>query len=281
MNAFREQLVRYRTPLLLIGAATVIALVVWRLLPSRELGVTIGMEGRYEVVVAGEQLHAVPYTHGDTLAVRIVSATETKNGVLYDLRYMPYGPGEHDISEYLLRADGPTDAALPPMMVTVDPLLAEDESGELFNAPQAVIDLHSNYPLVMALLWGVWGLLLIPLLLYGRKPRQRVVVEPPPPSTAERLRVLLQTAENQSLDAAQQADLETLLLRYWTERTGADRGSLVETLEQLRAHPLAGRHVQAVEQWLHRRDASANGSVARELLSDLGWSRDSKRRGRA
>ena len=31
-------------------------------------------------------------------AVRIASARETKDGTHYDIRYMAYGPGEHDIA---------------------------------------------------------------------------------------------------------------------------------------------------------------------------------------
>jgi hypothetical protein len=273
--------IRYRTPLLLIAGCAALALLVWWLLPSRKPRVTIGMEGRYPVTLPGDRLEAVPYTHGDALAVRIASTAETQEGTRYDIRYMAYGPGRHDIARYLIDQRGKQPANLPEMVVSIDALLADDESGELFDSPESPVDLNSNYYWMMRLLWGLWAVLLIPLLLYGRRPRVAAARQPPPPSVPQRLRALLETAQRQSLDAAQQADLERLLLRYWSKRLDVPAGDLVDTLERLRQHPTAGPQVQRVERWLHARDAAANGSVARDLLRELGWSAEDSRGGPA
>lgn len=239
--------------------------------------VTIGVEGKYEATLPSEQLTAVPYTHGDALAVRIASATPVENGIRYDIRYMAYGPGEHDLRQFLLTSAGQPALDLPEMTVTVDPLLADDYSGELFATPETPINLHSYYRLAMGLLWALWGLLLLPLAMYGRKRRERVVKLPPPPSIPERLRHLLELAEHEALTAEQQADLEKLLMTFWAERLGVSADRLEDTLEQLRQHPSAGPQVQSVERWLHGRETPANGTVARELLRELGWQADNGR----
>ncbi|MFT5523384.1 MAG: hypothetical protein ACI9HK_001330 [Pirellulaceae bacterium] len=264
-------------------AAAVVACVVafvasWWLLPS-ELAVTIGVEGRHLVTLLDEQLEAVPYTHGDALAVRIASAAPIEGGFRYDIRYMAYGPGEHDLNEYLIDRDGRQLSGQPDMTVVVDPLLAEDYSGILFETAARPIDLHSNYRLAMASMWAAWGLLLIPLALYGRRTRGTKVKETPPRSVPDRLRQLLETAECESLCVEQQADLETLLLLFWAERLKVSSRRLAETLAELRKHPAAGAQLSAVERWLHGRQGAVNGSVARELLVELGWRRKDTLRG--
>ena len=256
---------------LLFGGGSLLAILVYWLLPERPAAITIGVEAGRVVSIGGEELHAVPYTHGDPLAVRIASAVPEGRGYRYDLRFMAYGPGEHDLSQYLVDHDGKPASNVPNRIVAVKALLPADYSGVLYDNPETPIDLHSRYPLVMALLWGMWALLLIPLVLYGRRRRGYAATAPPPPGVPERLRTLLETAVRGPLKVEQRADLEQLLLTFWAERLEVRTGSLVETLQQLRQHPTAGPQVHSVEQWLHGREAPIHGNVARELLTELGW----------
>lgn len=230
--------------------------------------ITIGVEGRQVVTIPGPKLSAIPYTHGDALAVRIANIEPIQNGFRYDLRYMAYGPGRHDLREYLLNDRLQPASGFPEMPVTVAALLPKDESGKLLETPPTPIDLHTKYRWGMGLLWCLWGLLLLPLFFYGRKPRSRVVVSPPP-TISERLRTLLEHATHSELTVEQQTDIEKLLLAYWAERLKLPKERLIETLDELRKHPTAGEHVSRVEKWLHSRDAFGNGSVARELLASL------------
>ncbi len=233
--------------------------------------ITIGVEGRQVVTIPGPKLSAIPYTHGNALAVRIADAVSMKGGFQYDLRYMAYGPGRHDLRGYLLDDRQQPASGLPEMPVTVAALLPKDESGKLLETPPSPIDLHTNYRWGMGLLWCLWGLLLLPLFFYGRKPRSRVVI-PPPPTIPERLRALLEHAAHSDLTVEQQTDIEKLLLAFGAERLQLPKERLIETLDELRKHPTAGEHVRRVEKWLHSRDARGNGSVARELLARLDWS---------
>ena len=232
--------------------------------------ITIGVEGRQVVKIPGPRVSAIPYTHGDALAVRIADAVPIKGGFQYDLRYMAYGPGRHDLRGYLLDERQQPVSGLPEMPVTVTALLPKEESGKLLETPPTPIDLRTNYRLGMGLLWCLWGLLLVPLFFYGRQRRSRVVVLPSP-SIPERLRSLLEHAAHSELTVEQQTDIEKLLLAFWAERLQLPNERLIETLDELRKHPTAGAHVSRVEKWLHSRDARGNGSVARELLASLDW----------
>ena len=203
--------------------------------------------------------------------MRIAKVEPLSDGFRYDLRYMAYGPGRHDLREYLLDERQQPVSGLPEMPVSVAALLPKDESGKLLETPPAPIDLRTNYRWGMGLLWCLWGLLLLPLLFYGRKPRSRVVV-PPPPTIPERLRTLLERAAHCELTVEQQTDVEKLLLAFWADRLHLPQERLAETLDELRKHPAAGAQVSRVEQWLHSRGAHGHGSVARELLASLGWS---------
>ena len=234
--------------------------------------ITIGVEGRKVVTIPGPRLSAIPYTHGDTLAVRIAGVESIPDGFRYDLRYMAYGPGRHNLREYLLDERQQPVSGLPEMSVSVDALLPKGESGQLLETPPTPIDLRTNYRWGIGLLWCLWGLLLLPLFLYGRKPRSRVVVSPPP-TIPERLRSLLEHAAHSELTVEQQTDIEKLLLAFWADKLQLPKERLVETLDELRKHPSAGEHVSRVEKWLHSRDARGNGSVARELLASLGWNK--------
>lgn len=252
--------------LVALGLGAVLAAIfLWR--PSLP-EVTIGVEGTRIAEIAGPRLFAAPFTPGDALAVRIASAEPTAGGYRYDLRYMAFGPGQHDIGKSLSHADGSPPEPRREFAVSVPALIPEKYSGELYSTPSSEIDLHTNYTLMMRLAWGMWALLLLPLAWYGHKWRRRTTPQPPAPSIFERLRTLLKQASQADLTAAQQADLEQLLLAYWSRRLNLAEGRLSEMIDQLRQHPEAGPQWNRVERWLHSRFDPAEG-VAKDLLKDL------------
>jgi hypothetical protein len=232
--------------------------------------VTIGVEGQYQTTIKGEKLEAVPYTLEDALAVRIASAEPKGKGYRYDLRYMAYAPGEHDLVQYLLTPDGKPAEGVKPLKVNIRPLLEEDYSGTLFDSETQEIRLDSNYTWLMPTLWLLWLAVPIPLLLLGRKKRVEHYVETPAPTTTERLLELLHQAQSENLSTKNLADIEKLLLRHWSEQHGTDSERLVDALQQLRRHPEAAQQIFAVEKWLHSRDGGTGEDTIRELLASFG-----------
>lgn len=261
----RKSLLRAALVLLVIAAA---AIIVWW--PRRrENEVTVGVEGQRIVEIAGPQLIAAPFTPGDALAVRIAGATPTATGFRYDLRYMAFGPGEHDIGKSLVSPAGKPPASQPEFAVSVKALIPEKYSGELYATPSSPIDLHTHYNLFMTAAWVSWALLLIPLVWYGKHWRRRIAATPPAPSIIQRLRSLLQQAASADLTAEQQADLEQLLLAFWSQRLELDEQRLSDAIGQLRRHPQAGPQWSSVEHWFHSRATPARGAAAQQLLRAL------------
>jgi hypothetical protein len=129
--------------------------------------------------------------------------------------------------------------------------------------------LHTNYSLLMTLAWGSWLALLIPLIWYGRDWSRRTAVAPPEPSITERLRSLLQQAAKSDLSPPQQADLEQLLLAFWSQRLKLSEQRLSETIAQLRKHPQAGPQWNSVERWFHSRSSPTSTVAAKQLLQEF------------
>ena len=250
--------------LLLVGAIAFFA-IRWQ----RRGAVTIGVEGQRTIEIAGPKLLAAPFTPGDALGVRIASAEKAKDGYRYDIRYMAFGPGEHDIGKSLAGPDGKRPEPQPAFEVSVAAILPEKYSGELFATKPSAIDLRTNYSLLMSLAWGSWAFLLVPLVYYSRDWRTRDVATKPQPSLIERLRVLLKQAARTDLTPQQQADLEQLLLAFWSQRLNLSEQRLSETIQQLRVHPQAGPQWSSVERWLHARSTATNSAAAKQLLTDL------------
>jgi len=268
----RERIVAIVAALLPLVAAVALLVVIFR---PKSYDVTIGVEGSRVVEIAGPELSAVPFTHGDATELRIASVVPTSGGFRYDLRYMAFGPGEHDLAPSLKRADGTSPPTRKDLKIKVAALLPEDYSGELYATPNAPIDLHTRYKLYMGAAWVLWGLLLVPLVWFGHKKRRRTERAAPPPSLVERVRALLEQATRENLTVEQKADLEALLLAFWSERLNLSEAKLSDAIDRLRRHPQAGAQWNRVERWIHSPTAAAgdraaaSGNVARQLLSDF------------
>jgi hypothetical protein len=210
--AARDRSIAVAVALLSLAAAV---LVVWYFF-FRGPDVTIGVEGVRVVEIAGPELVAAPFTPGDAVSLRVAAVAPIDRGFRYDLRYIPYGPGEHDLAQHLVTVDGKQPMGLPKIIVATDSLLPKNHKGDLYASPTDAIDLHSKYTLTMRLLWVLWGLSLVPLLIYGHRRRKARVIGPPPPTVEERLRALLERASREKLAVEEQVDLERLLAAYWS-----------------------------------------------------------------
>jgi len=253
---------------LLVTTSLVLGLVVaYRSLRTPDM--TIGVEGRKVVEIAGSELTAVPFTHGDAVSLRIDSVHAVPGGFRYDLRFMMFGPGSRNLADHLLLPDGGKLAPRSTLEVSVNALLPEDYSSELFATPNADINLHSNYTLMMRTLWGLWAAMLIPLAWYGHKRRHRRLPPVVVPTIAEQLRSLLERASCEPLSVEEQVDLEQLLFAFWSKRLKLSTERLIETITELRNHPQAGVQLNRIERWFHSPHKPTNGTVARELLRDL------------
>jgi len=215
---------------------------------------TVGIEAALEAVVPAPEVSARPVDGKAKIVVRIAQARPHGTAFRYDLRYTGFVPGVYDLRSCLLRADGSTVSNTVPLMVTIAPLLPKNHNGELDAESAGGLPHRPWYGASYVTTWLIWGVLLMPLALYGRRRLRRnpVVPPPPPPTLAELLEPLVSRALSGPLSPADQAELEHYLLLFWRTRLGLGQSSHAEAVAALRSHPEAGAVLEALERWLYQ-----------------------------
>ncbi|MFM7131548.1 MAG: hypothetical protein ACKO0V_19535, partial [bacterium] len=197
---------------------------------------------------------AVPTT--DAMAKIVVRIAETYrhgDAFRYDLEFTGFEPGRYDLAKSLRRKNPEEKSAgILPIEVEVTSSL-EPGRMEPSRPGGPEIPAWMTYFTKLNILIGVWILGLA--LLWGKSASQAQAVsrvEAPPMTLAERLKPLVQAACGGTLEAHQRAELEMLLIGYWSDRLElsgkTDPGALLQTLKQ---HPEAGPLVAKLEEWLH------------------------------
>jgi hypothetical protein len=228
---------------------------------------TVGMEGRLEAILPGTMLEAKPVDEKSRVILRIADTRPHGTLTWYDLRFIGLEPGRYDLRDSLVRKDGSGTADLPELPVEVTGLLPPSHRGELVEHPRGVIRFFGSYRKALLAAAVLWLLVLVPLLLLGRKRKVTSSTTPvtQPPTLAERLRPLVEKASTGQLTTAEKAQLERMLLSHWRERLNLNEESPAEAITVLRQHPEAGVLLRALEDWLHRPPGLARANI-QELL---------------
>jgi hypothetical protein len=222
---------------------------------------TVGLEGRVEVVLPGTQLEAKAVEHKAKLVLRVAETRARGDALWYDLRYIGMVPGNYDLRGFLLRIDGSDTNNLPPIPVTIAPLLPEKHDGRLIEPPGLVLQRLGGYKALMLAAAVLWAVLFIPLLWRKRKQDGQAAPPPHEPTLAERMRPLVERAAQGTLSQDGQAQLERMLLNHWRLRLGLGGLSMSEALAKLREDPNAGELLRALESWLHRPPGSVSVDI--------------------
>jgi hypothetical protein len=223
------------------------------------------MEGHVEVILPGTALEAKPFEHKARLIVRVAETRPRGDSIWYDLRYIGLVPGTYDLRGYVHRLDGSTTNNLPPIPVSVAPLLPEPHDGLLVEQAASPFGRLGGYTTLMIVAAVVWALLFLPLVWRHRKKLAPAVAPPPEPTLADRLRPLVEQAAAGTLSGDGQAQLERMLLNYWRDRLNLGSLDMAQAIGKLRDHPEAGELLRALESWLHRPKGSANVDVGSVL----------------
>jgi hypothetical protein len=225
-----------------------------RALAEDQRSSTVGMPARIdELVLPGPELEARPVDdHKLPVVLRVVRVDPHGTAFRYSLVYYGLEPGEFELRDYLRRKDGGSTAELPPLRVTIRPVLAPGQV--LPNAPQSrALPFLGGYRVALWVGAILWLLGLAVILFAGRGRRRRSGLGGAKPITlADRLRPLVEGAMAGTLTSGQRAELERMLLAYWRRRLGLETMSLPETFAVLRAHADAGPLLEHLEEWLHR-----------------------------
>ncbi|MEX0701648.1 MAG: hypothetical protein WD069_06075 [Planctomycetales bacterium] len=214
---------------------------------------TVGVAARIEqLVLPGSELEPLPLDdRALPIVLRIAAAYPHGTAFRYDLVYYGLEPGEFDLKDFLRRKDGSPTADLPAIPVRIESVLPPGQIEP--HAPVARPAAFGGGYRTLLVLGGVaWVLVLLFLLVAGRRRRASREVEPErPQSLADRLRPAVEAAIAGRLDPGRLAELERMLLAWWRSRLRLEELSAAEAIARLRAHQEAGILLRQLELWLH------------------------------
>jgi hypothetical protein len=185
------------------------------------------------------------------------------------IEFMGVTAGSYDLRDYVQRQDGQPATGLPGLPVRVVSQLPPAHGTDLFLVEDPGFSLRAHY---RQLLFGaifIWGA--VPVVALVRRAMRKPAAAPAqapvisPPTVADQLRGLMDSASARPLTIEEQGRLELLLFQFFADdlRPSDDP---VQTIQLLRDHPRTRDIVAAVEGWLHGRRDSAAGAHAASML---------------
>lgn len=233
--------------------------------PIPHASTSIGMEHPLELELAVDGCRPLPANEHSASMLRIAGIRPSGNGeFLYDLRFTGFEPGTYDILDHLRAPDGGKLQG-PEVMVEVRSVLPSNHNGSLYEHKSSRLPIVGGYRMTLGLLSSLW----LAATAYGwrrlRKPQPLPVPLPPAPSWEEQVRPLVEAAAAGTLNHAGKAKLEGMLVSFWREKLGDEPMPIKEELARLRTHPEAGKLLEALETWLHRRGSAPQLDVERLL----------------
>lgn len=228
---------------------------------------TVGMSKRIEeIVFPGTELIVKPLEdRNDPFVLRILNTYKHGTDYRYDLEFYGLEPGQYNLTDYLIRLDGTTDDPLPDAWVYVTATLP---AGQILPSEPLSARLPRLGGYRMLLVFGgiAWVAGLAALIFVGRQKRPSTVeVASRPVSMADRLRPLVESAIDGTLDSQGRAELERTLIAYWCDRLDLHSVAPAQAMEKLRLHDKAGPLLRNLEDWLHRPDPPQNVDIERLL----------------
>lgn len=219
-------------------------------LKNPSVGVEATLKG---VVIPGSELEVKPYSDKKwPLAVRIVAVYPHGTDFRYDIAYYGLEPGRYDLSQLFQRKDGSPLGDIPAMPVEIDSVLPKSamRPHELEYRRVSKPFSYKEKVLGFAILW-VFGLLAI--VFVGRESKSPQELDTGPQrSLADRLRPLVSEALKGDISVHKQAELERVLVSYWTQKLGLEHETVAVALAKLRRDSTAGPLIRQLEEWLHR-----------------------------
>jgi hypothetical protein len=263
--------------ILLVGLAALLAawLIYWQM-PIGEaeddrpgdLNVPLGVEQAAIVTYSGPEITVAPYKWGVAVNVRIASVTEQAGTRVYDVRYIVNRGGTFDLKDYLAAQNGETLAGLPSFKFTGDPKLSKNLDTRIQETEEVAVEIQGHYYITLVVLAAIWLLWLL-LLLFWRRPHEMgsEPLAPTGPSTVEILRSYLRQLEEGTLNAAEKAKMEMLLLRHWRQTLALEEQPMYASLRAIEHEEKRGEAMRKLQRWLHDPRAAVRPTELVQVLS--------------
>lgn len=229
------------------------------------VGLSIQLE---QVVISGPELEAVPLSEKDQpIVLRIEAAWPHGSDFRYDFSFYGLEPGTFDLKSQLRRKDGSTMDTVQSIPVIVESVLPPGKAEPAALEPHS-IPVPGGYRQWITTLGIVWIVGLIGIVWSMRKRKKTGDVDSdarPPLSLGEKLEPLVKAVASGNISGNDKAELERLLLTFWSKRLDLKNLKPSERIQKLKEHPEAKTLICAVEKWLHSPE-SANESEIQNIL---------------
>lgn len=233
---------------------------------AAKVRVPVGMVGKIsQIVIPGGELEAIPNSAPLTkIIVRVAESYRHGDAFRYDLEFTGLEPGRYDLAKYLRHKIPDTSTAtLPPIEVEIVSVL---EPGRIEPSRPTRPEIADwwTYWTKLNIFVGLWIAGLAGLFHWSNRAKKVETVttrEIAPLSLSQKLKPLVTAACEGTIAPHQRAELESLLIAYWSARSDACAEiSPGQILSMLKQHPEAGPLMAKLEEWLHMPPGQGNAS---------------------
>jgi hypothetical protein len=215
----------------------------------------VGISGLLEaVVLPGTELEAKPLTDRKSpVVVRVVRVYPHGSAFRYDLDFVGLEPGVHDLRPQLRRKDGTALGELPPLFVSIAPILPKGQidPNKLELEPSPRLGGYRLFLILFGVAWGIGLIAIVGSFIYPRRKKGAIAADQVV-SLADKLRPLVEGAIAGTLSRIELANLERSLLAYWRKRLNLEAAEPGVAIDTIRNHPDGGPLMNQLEIWLHR-----------------------------
>lgn len=215
------------------------------------VGMSIELE---QVVISGSELEVVPLSdEQQPIVLRIEAVWPHGSDFRYDFSFYGLEPGTFDLKSQLRRKDGSTINDVQPLPVLIESLLPAGNS-EPAALNHRSIPVPGGYKQWMTSLGIVWLLGLIGISWSMRRQKNTNESEKNKITTlslGEKLEPLVKSAASGNISSNEKAELERLLLSFWSQQLDLKDLKSSQRIQKLKEHPEAKVLICAVEKWLH------------------------------
>jgi hypothetical protein len=202
-------------------AAVVAAVLVFRPKPepvSDATEVPLGVEEAVIIRYGGPRLVARPYRRGASVTLRMADEADAGPTRVYDVRYIVNLPGDFELTDYLMSADGRSIDDMPRFPVRGLSSLSKDLETRIQEIEDVGVHVGHWYHESLVGLGAFWVLWLAGLVFIGRpKPAAKPPAPPRRPSLDEQIAECIDALVRGRLGLDGKARLELLLLKRWRD----------------------------------------------------------------
>ncbi|MDA7661810.1 hypothetical protein N8609_00455 [Verrucomicrobia bacterium] len=215
------------------------------------VGISISLQ---QVVIEGTELEVIPLAETKPpIVLRIEATWPHGSSFRYDFSFYGLEPGNFDLRSQLRRNDGSSLDTVQSIPVIIESILppGKSEPAALKHHSLPAIGGYKQWMITLGILW-ILGLMGILWCMRQQKKTNGSNTRPVPTlSLGEKMEPLVKAAAAGGVSSSDKAELERLLLTFWSKKLDLEKLKSSERIQKLKKHPEARPLICALEQWLH------------------------------